>query len=179
MVIPIIIKKAKQQKRLRLENIKDKVSSARYVPNKSPWSLDDPLPCDFAFPCATQNEINGPMAKQLIEKSGCRGFFEGANLPITLDGQDTIRSFPDKVIYIPGKAANAGGVGVSGLEMAQNSQRLQWKRDDVDAKLQDMMNEIYTQMEQNQGDDGSLETGANRAGFIKVANAMRELGHIW
>ncbi len=154
------------------------MSSARYVPNESPWSLDDLPRCDFAFPCATQNEINGPMAKRLIEKSGCKGFFEGANLPITLDGQDTIRSFPEEVIYIPGKAANAGGVGVSGLEMAQNSQRLQWKREDVDSKLQDMMNEIYNQMEQNQG-DGTLETGANRAGFIKVANAMKELGHIW
>jgi len=114
----------------------------------------------------------------LIESSGCRGFFEGANLPITLEGQEVIRSLPNKVLYIPGKAANAGGVGVSGLEMAQNSQRLTWTREEVDTKLQEMMHEIYNQMETNQG-EGSLEEGANRAGFIKVANAMRELGHIW
>eukprot|EP00560_Eucampia_antarctica_P009144 CAMPEP_0197827646 /NCGR_PEP_ID=MMETSP1437-20131217/4383_1 /TAXON_ID=49252 ORGANISM="Eucampia antarctica, Strain CCMP1452" /NCGR_SAMPLE_ID=MMETSP1437 /ASSEMBLY_ACC=CAM_ASM_001096 /LENGTH=400 /DNA_ID=CAMNT_0043428581 /DNA_START=254 /DNA_END=1453 /DNA_ORIENTATION=+ len=167
---------AKQEKRLRLQSIEDKVSSGRYVPNESPWSLDD-IKYDFAFPCATQNEIDGPMVSRLI-KNGCLGFFEGANLPISLEGQQVIRSSPNE-IYIPGKAANAGGVGVSGLEMAQNAQRLQWKREDVDSKLQEMMSSIYDQMEQHQGDNGSLETGANRAGFIKVANAMRELGLIW
>jgi glutamate dehydrogenase (NADP+) len=167
---------AKQEKRLRLQNIEDKVSG-RYVPDESPWSLKG-AQYDFAFPCATQNEMDGEMVTRLIE-GGCLGFFEGANLPIGLEGQQVIRANKSKVIYIPGKAANAGGVGVSGLEMAQNSQRMQWKKEDVDAKLQEMMKDIYNQMEKERGDDGSLETGANRAGFIKVAHAMKELGLIW
>ena len=99
-------------------------------------------------------------------------------MPTNLEGQKVIREHPD-VIYVPGKASNAGGVGVSGLEMSQNAQRLTWTREEVDEKLQAMMADIYTQMEKASGEDGTLEVGANRAGFLKVAEAMKELGWIF
>ena len=99
-------------------------------------------------------------------------------MPTNLDGQKVIREHPD-VIYVPGKASNAGGVGVSGLEMSQNAQRLTWTREEVDEKLQSMMANIYKQMESASGDGGTLEEGANRAGFLKVAEAMKELGWIF
>jgi len=150
--------------------------SGRYVPKESPWTLEG-VRYDFAFPCATQNEIDGDAAKRIIA-NGVRGVFEGANLPTTLEGQDVIRSNSD-VIYIPGKASNAGGVGVSGLEMSQNAQRLQWKPKEVDDKLQEMMADIYDQMMESAGEGGTLEQGANRAGFLKVAQAMKELGSIY
>ena len=103
---------------------------------------------------------------------------QGANLPTTLEGQKIIREHPD-VIYVPGKASNAGGVGVSGFEMSQNAQRLTWSREEVDEKLQAMMSSIYKQMEDASGEGGTLEQGANRAGFLKVADAMKELGWIF
>ena len=102
---------------------------------------------------------------------------QGANLPTNIEAQKVIRDNPD-VIYIPGKASNAGGVGVSGLEMSQNAQRLTWTREEVDNKLQAMMASIYDQMENASGKDGTLEEGANRAGFLKVAEAMNELGWV-
>uniref|UniRef100_A0A7S2AB97 glutamate dehydrogenase (NADP(+)) n=1 Tax=Trieres chinensis TaxID=1514140 RepID=A0A7S2AB97_TRICV len=166
---------AKQVKRARLFSIEDQVTG-RYVPKESPWSLND-VKYDFAFPCATQNEINAESAEHIIQ-NGVQGVFEGANLPTTLDGQDAIRGHPG-VVYIPGKASNAGGVGVSGFEMSQNAQRLQWKPKEVDEKLQGMMANIYDQMEASSGDDGTLEQGANRAGFLKVAQAMKELGWVY
>jgi len=100
---------------------------------------------------------------------------EGANLPTNLEGQEVLRLHPE-VIYIPGKAANAGGVGVSGFEMSQNAQRLTWTSEEVDERLQSMMADIYQQMEDAAGLNGTLEQGANRAGFLKVAQAMKELG---
>ena len=103
---------------------------------------------------------------------------QGANLPTTLEGQQVIRESPG-VIYVPGKASNAGGVGVSGFEMSQNAQRLTWSREEVDQKLQTMMADIYTQMEDASGESGTLEQGANRAGFLKVAEAMKELGWVF
>ena len=105
------------------------------------------------------------------------GLFEGANLPTTLEGQKAFRAHSD-VFYIPGKAANAGGVGVSGFEMSQNAQHLQWKPEEVDAKLQELMQTIYNQMD-SAGKDVTLEQGANRAGFLKVATAMEELGWMY
>jgi len=166
---------AKQVKRARLLSIEEQVTG-HYVPNESPWTIKD-AKYDFAFPCATQNEINGESAKHII-KCGVKGVFEGANLPTSLSGQDAIREYPE-VIYIPGKASNAGGVGVSGYEMSQNAQKLQWKPKEVDDKLQDMMASIYEQMVTSSGDGGTLEEGANRAGFLKVAQAMMELGWVY
>jgi len=130
------------------------------------------LKVDLALPCATQNEINGAAATRLV-KNGCKGVGEGANLPTDMEGQNVFRT--NNVIYIPGKAANAGGVGVSGLEMAQNAQRLTWKPEEVDNRLKDMMAGIYQQMEDH-AMGGTLEQGANIAGFKKVVQGMSELG---
>merc|ERR1711957_323760 len=144
-----------------------------YHAGESPWSLAD-LKVDLALPCATQNEINGDAATRLV-KNGVKAVGEGANLPTNMAGQDVFRS--NNVIYIPGKAANAGGVGVSGLEMAQNAQRLTWKPEEVDTRLKDMMAGIYQQMEDHApADGGTLEQGANIAGFKKVVQGMSELG---
>jgi glutamate dehydrogenase (NADP+) len=164
----------KQVHRGRCSDLQGKVSG-RYIPNETSWTLD--VPYDLALPCATQNEIRKEDAERLI-KNGVLGVLEGANLPTTLEAQDVIRGNPS-VIYVPGKASNAGGVAVSGMEMSQNAQRLTWPREEVDAKLQDTMADIYKQMEDAAGKDGTLELGANRAGFIKVAKAMKELGWIY
>lgn len=166
----------KNVKRGRLSSLVDGAVSGRYIPGESPWSLKD-VKYDLALPCATQNEITGEGAKLLVA-NGVLGVCEGANLPTTLEGQDVIRANPD-IIYLPGKASNAGGVGVSGFEMSQNAQRLTWAPEEVDQRLQDMMASIYSQMEENAGEGGTLEQGANRAGFVKVATAMKELGWIY
>jgi glutamate dehydrogenase (NADP+) len=161
----------KQVKRGRLSSLQEKVSG-RYIPNETPWSLD--VPYDLALPCATQNEIDRDGAERLIN-NGVLGIMEGANLPTNIAAQELIREHPD-VIYIPGKAANAGGVGVSGFEMSQNAQRLTWTEEEVDNRLEELMEKIYNQMSA-EGD--TLEQGANMAGFLKVANAMKELGWIY
>lgn len=170
-----IIMEAKNVQRARLRSIENKVSG-RYVADKSPWNLGD-VKYDFAFPCATQNEIAEEGAKQLLE-NGILGVFEGANLPTTLEAQEVIRS-KKEIIYIPGKASNAGGVGVSGLEMSQNAQRLTWEPEEVDEKLQSMMGNIYKQMTDATSKGATLEEGANRAGFLKVVKAMEELGWVY
>ena len=105
------------------------------------------------------------------------GIFEGANLPVTAEGQYVLRSHPN-VLYIPGKAANAGGVGVSGLEMSQNAARVYWKREKVDRLLKDMMAHIYEKTNEAAGEAGTLEQGCNRAGFLKVAHALQDLGWV-
>ena len=163
---------AKVVKRARLSSLGNLVNG-KYIPNQSPWTLPD-LDVQFAFPCATQNEIDESGAQMLMKK-GAMGVFEGANLPVTTAGQEVIRSNPD-VVYIPGKAANAGGVGVSGLEMSQNSSKTYWKREKVDAMLKEMMVGIYHQMNIP---GCSLEEGCNRAGFLKVAHALKELGWVY
>jgi len=164
---------AKQVKRSRLSTLK---TSGKYIDGASPWTLPD-LQVDFAFPCATQNEIDEKGA-DLLMKKGTMGIFEGANLPVTAEGQGVFRLKPE-VIYIPGKAANAGGVGVSGLEMSQNASRTYWKREKVDIMLKEMMAGIYQQMKEGAGEDGTLEQGCNRAGFLKVAHALKELGWVF
>lgn len=166
---------AKQVKRMRLSALENAVSG-RYIASRSPWALPD-LPVKFAFPCATQNEINQDGASLLMSK-GAMGVFEGANLPVTAEGQEVLRMNP-KVLYIPGKAANAGGVGVSGLEMSQNASRTYWKREKVDIMLKEMMAGVYQQMKGAAGEDGTLEQGCNRAGFLKVAHALKELGWVY
>eukprot|EP00586_Coscinodiscus_wailesii_P016844 CAMPEP_0172505454 /NCGR_PEP_ID=MMETSP1066-20121228/186642_1 /TAXON_ID=671091 /ORGANISM="Coscinodiscus wailesii, Strain CCMP2513" /LENGTH=464 /DNA_ID=CAMNT_0013282061 /DNA_START=400 /DNA_END=1794 /DNA_ORIENTATION=+ len=177
-----VIVKAKNIDRARLRSIESKVTGI-YIANQSPWSLlqnDNPnnVKYDFCFPSATQNEVTGKHIPLLIS-GGMKGLFEGANLPTTLVGQSLLRQHPS-IIYIPAKAANAGGVGVSGLEMCQNAQRLTWTREEVDGKLKDMMGQIYEQISADDGKSGdTLEAGANRVGFVKVAKAMRELGWIY
>ncbi|WP_067727673.1 NADP-specific glutamate dehydrogenase [Oceanobacillus damuensis] len=138
------------------------------------WSV----PCDIALPCATQNELEKEAAELLIF-NGVKAVGEGANMPSTQEAVDT---FLDKdILFAPAKAANAGGVAVSALEMAQNSARLAWTQEEVDNKLQDIMKNIYQQSVENSEKyevPGNLVAGANIAGFIKVADAMIEQGII-
>jgi glutamate dehydrogenase (NADP+) len=163
----------KQVKRGRLSALKS--NGGRYVRAETPWSID--VKYDLALPCATQNEIDEHGAKLLVQ-NGVIAVCEGANLPTSIKGQEVLRGHAD-IIYIPGKASNAGGVGVSGFEMSQNAQRLTWDPAEVDDRLQKMMSDIYDQMESAAGKGGTLEEGANRAGFLKVATAMKELGWIY
>lgn len=166
----------KNKKRGRLSSLEGTVSG-KYTSNESPWSVD--VKYDFALPCATQNEIDKQSAKRLV-KNGVLGVFEGANFPTCHEAQQVFRSATNpNVIYVPGKASNAGGVGVSGLEMAQNAQRLVWKPEEVDGKLRDMMKNIFNKMEDAEREGISLEQAVNRAGFLKVATAMRELGWLY
>jgi glutamate dehydrogenase (NADP+) len=161
-----------------LKNVKrGRLSEAKcgvHVAGKKPHDACDKI--EVAFPSAVQNEINGEEAKILISK-GCKGVFEAANMPSTNEAIEEYKKA--KILYGPGKAANAGGVAVSGLEMSQNSMRLSWTREEVDAKLQDIMKKIYIQckaaaVEYSHPED--LQAGANIAGFLKVADAMLAQG---
>ncbi len=138
-----------------------------------PWNV----PCDLAFPCATQNELEGDDAKALV-KNGCQAVAEGANMPAT---RDAIHRFHEAgVVFAPGKASNAGGVAVSGLEMTQNSIRMAWSHSELDERLQSIMARIHEQCVEY-GDNGSgldYVRGANVAGFVKVADAMLAYGVI-
>ncbi|MCH5247134.1 MAG: NADP-specific glutamate dehydrogenase [Muribaculaceae bacterium] len=144
-----------------------------YFPGQRPWRL---FKCDIAMPSATQNEIDGEDARALIE-GGCFAVSEGANMPST---PEAIKEFLNaRILYAPGKAANAGGVSVSGLEMAQNSQMLSWSREEVDMKLRDIMKDIHSQcVKYGKSADGYINyvKGANIAGFMKVARAMMAQG---
>jgi glutamate dehydrogenase (NADP+) len=145
----------------------------KYVAGERPWGI----PAEIALPCATQNEINGEEAKTLV-KNGCICVSEGANMPTTPEGVEVF--LENHILYGPGKAANAGGVATSGLEMTQNSMRINWSREEVDAKLHGIMKAIHEQCV-NYGTSGqyiNYVKGANTAGFIKVANAMMDLGLI-
>ena len=145
----------------------------KYYPGARPWGI----PCDIALPCATQNEINGEEARTLV-KNGCICVSEGANMPTTPEGVEVV--LEAKILYGPGKAANAGGVSTSGLEMTQNSMRISWSREEVDDKLHGIMKDIHSQCVLH-GKDGNFVNyvkGANVAGFIKVANAMMDQGLI-
>ncbi|MDE6802197.1 MAG: NADP-specific glutamate dehydrogenase [Muribaculaceae bacterium] len=145
----------------------------KYYPGERPWHH---VKCDIAMPSATQNEIDGEDARALLA-AGCMAVSEGANMPST---PDAIREFLNaKILYAPGKAANAGGVAVSGLEMAQNSQKLSWTAEEVDAKLKHIMADIHAQcVEHGTEADGYINyvKGANVAGFMKVARAMMAQG---
>ena len=139
-----------------------------YYENERPWGIK----CDVALPCATQNELNGSHAETLLN-NGCFVVAEGANMPSTYEA---VHKFLDaRILYAPGKAANAGGVAVSGLEMTQNSMRLSWTREEVDEKLKSIMRNIHAMcVKHGQEKDGYVQyvKGANVAGFVKVANAM-------
>ena len=142
-----------------------------YHEGQRPWGV----PCDLALPCATQNELDGDDAKKLVA-NGCRAVGEGANMPTTPEGIEALQH--GGVTYVPGKAANAGGVACSGLEMSQNSLRLAWSREEVDQKLQGIMSNIHGQCVAHgtEGDRVNYVKGANVAGFIKVADAMLAYG---
>ena len=162
----------KNEKRGRISEYVDKYTNAKYFKGERPWSV----PCDIALPCATQNELNGEEAKQLID-NGCICVSEGANMPST---PEAIHEFQKgKILFAPGKASNAGGVATSGLEMSQNSLRISWTREEVDSKLKDIMEDIHDScLEYGKNDDGSIDyiKGANIAGFVKVADAMLAQG---
>jgi glutamate dehydrogenase (NADP+) len=157
----------------RIKEYADKYG-VKYVPNARPWGEK----CDIALPCATQNEINGEDAAKLLA-NGCIAVSEGANMP---SNPEAIHAFQKaKILYAPGKASNAGGVSVSGLEMTQNSIRLSWSREEVDAKLHDIMRAIHAScVKYGTQPDGYINyvKGANVAGFMKVAEAMMEQGVI-
>jgi glutamate dehydrogenase (NADP+) len=143
-----------------------------YCEDQRPWGVK----CDIALPCATQNEINEQEAKMLVS-NGCICVAEGANMPSTPEAIEVF--LQNRILYGPGKAANAGGVATSGLEMSQNSMRIKWTPDEVDSKLHSIMKNIHTAcVEYGTQPDGYVNymMGANIAGFIKVANAMRDQG---
>ncbi len=168
-----VIQVIKEQKRDRIKTYLNYVPTAKYVEGcKGIWTV----PCDIALPCATQNEIDGESAKALIA-NGVIGVFEGANMPST---PEAISAYLEAgIMYGPAKAANAGGVATSGLEMSQNSERLSWTFDEVDAKLKGIMEGIYAacaSAAEKYGMKGNIMAGANIAGFLKVAEAMLAQG---
>jgi glutamate dehydrogenase (NADP+) len=164
------IMELKNVKRGRIKAYADKFGAA-YLEGKRPWSV----PCDVALPCATQNEISEAEAKTLV-KNGCTAVAEGANMPSEPDAIEVFLG--NKILFGPGKAANAGGVAVSGLEMSQNSMRIVWSREEVDQKLHSIMQNIHSVCVSrgNEGDFTNYVNGANIAGFIKVADAMIDQG---
>ncbi|MCL2000367.1 MAG: NADP-specific glutamate dehydrogenase [Planctomycetes bacterium] len=168
------VKNLKTVKRGRIREYADKFKSAKYFPGKRPWDIE----CDCAFPSATQNEISADDAKTLI-KNGCGLVSEGANMPTVPEGVNLF--IKEKILYGPGKAANAGGVATSGLEMCQNSARLSWTREEVNAKLHGIMKAIHKNCRDTAerfGQPGNYVMGANIAGFVKIANAMLAQGII-
>ncbi|WP_438266394.1 NADP-specific glutamate dehydrogenase [Desulfobotulus pelophilus] len=158
----------KNVKRGRIREYVEKFPKATFTEGKRPWGVK----ADCAFPCATQNEISGEEAAELV-KNGCRLVAEGANMPSTPEAIDIFMK--NGVLFAPGKAANAGGVATSGLEMTQNSIRLSWSREEVDEKLKGIMKSIHDNAwdaAKEFGREGNYIAGANIAGFLKVARAM-------
>ncbi|NLE06633.1 MAG: glutamate dehydrogenase, partial [Crenarchaeota archaeon] len=163
----------KNNKRGRISEYSKKYKTSEYCPGKRPWSIK----CDVALPCATQNEISYEEAKTLV-KNGCICVAEGANMPTEPEG---VKVFIDnQILYGPGKAANAGGVATSGLEMSQNSLRLCWTREEVDERLHCIMKAIHATCVKygKEGNCVNYVKGANIGGFIKVADAMVDQGVI-
>ena len=166
------MKEIKEVKRGRCYDYLNYVPSAKYTEGKGIWSVK----CDIAFPCATQNELNLEDAKTLVA-SGCKVVAEGANMPTTLEATNYL--IEQGIFFCPGKAANAGGVATSALEMSQNSMRLSWTFEEVDAKLHDIMVNIYKNVSSAAAQYGFKDNfviGANIAGFVKVADAMLAQG---
>ena len=164
------VKDLKNNKRGRISEYADKYK-ADYIEGERPWNKV----CDVALPCATQNEINLNDAKNLI-KNGCLCVAEGANMPTETDAVHEFIN--NKILFGPGKAANAGGVAVSGLEMSQNSMRISWTKEEVDKRLNQIMKDIHSQCTEH-GTEGNFINyvkGANIAGFIKVADSMIDQG---
>jgi glutamate dehydrogenase (NADP+) len=152
----------------------DEFPGAKFVEGKHPWEVK----CDIALPCATQNELNKEDAENLV-RNGCMCVCEGANMPSTPEAIEIIQK--NKILFSPGKASNAGGVATSGLEMTQNSMKLNWPREEVDTRLHQIMSNIHSScLKYGKRPDGYVDyvKGANVAGFLKVANAMLDQGVI-
>ncbi len=166
------LKDLKEVRHGRIREYAERFDGAKFYPNERPWHV----PCDVAFPCATQNELDGDDARALIA-NGVTAVAEGANMPSTLDA---VHLFQDaRIPFAPGKAANAGGVAVSGLEQSQNALRISWSREEVDGHLRTIMKRIHEQcVERGTERDGHVNyvKGANIAGFLKVADAMLAYG---
>ena len=164
-----VVKQIKEVERARISEYAKRVEGATYTEGcKGIWTIK----CDIALPCATQNEINGESAEILV-KNGCWCVSEGANMPSTPEAINTYLA--NGILYGPAKAANAGGVATSGLEMTQNSERLPWTFEEVDAKLHNIMISIFKACDsaaKEYGMEGNYMAGANIAGFLKVADAM-------
>ncbi|MBE5745378.1 MAG: NADP-specific glutamate dehydrogenase [Clostridiales bacterium] len=169
-----VVKQIKEVERARIKEYAARVPGSKYVEGcKGIWTI----PCDVALPCATQNEIDGESAKALVA-NGVKYVAEGANMPSTLEAIEVFQNAKN-VVYLPAKAANAGGVATSALEMAQSSGRLYWSAEEVDAKLKTIMINIYHNIEnaaKRYGYEGNYVMGANIAGFEKVAEAMMAHG---
>lgn len=167
-----IVKEIKEKKRGRIKDYLKYNKNAEYFEKGLVWSV----PCDIALPCATENELGEDGAKLLV-KNGCMAVAEGANMPTTLKAVDILQK--GNVLFVQGKASNAGGVAVSALEMAQNSARISWSFEEVDKRLKDIMHGIYRNISEAAeiyGVKGNLVAGANIAGFKKVADAMLRQG---
>jgi glutamate dehydrogenase (NADP+) len=164
------VKDLKTNRRGSIQEYADKFGAEFYA-GKRPWSV----PGDLALPCATQNELDEDDAKTLI-KNGCIAVAEGANMPTNKGGIDAFQEA--STLYAPGKAANAGGVATSGLEMTQNSMRISWSREELDARLREIMSNIHEQCVEYGNHNGQVDyvKGANIAGFVKVADAMLAYG---
>ncbi len=163
-----LVKEIKEVRRGRISEYKDAKASAEYHEGKGVWSVK----CDIALPCATQNELLIDDAKELV-KNGVKCVCEGANMPTSIEATKYLQE--NGVLFVCGKASNAGGVATSGLEMSQNSERLSWTFDEVDAKLKGIMTGIYHNIDEaarEYGMEGNYVAGANIAGFSKVVNAM-------
>lgn len=166
------IMELKNVKRGRIHEYTEKYPSATFHEGERPWSVN----CDVAMPCATQNELNKEEAEALVNNKVI-AVAEGANMPTTPEAIEVLQKA--KVLFSPGKASNAGGVATSGLEMSQNSLRYNWTREEVDAKLNQIMDDIHAScVEYGKNEDGSIDyvKGANVAGFVKVADAMLAQG---
>ncbi|MEG1317190.1 MAG: NADP-specific glutamate dehydrogenase, partial [Oscillospiraceae bacterium] len=167
------IRELKEKKRGRIKEYAELVKTAKFVPGCSGiWSVK----CDIALPCATQNELDASAAKLLVE-NGVKLVAEGANMPCTADAVHLLQK--SGVAFGPAKAANAGGVATSGLEMSQNSMRVNWSFEEVDSKLQEIMKGIYksaSEAAEQFGHKGDLVRGSNIAGFLKVAECMLAYG---
>ena len=166
------IKDLKGVRRGRIKEYADVHDGVTFREGQDPWDL----PCDLAFPCATQNELDGDEAAALVA-NGCKAVAEGANMPCTPEAVELFHNHG--VMFSPGKASNAGGVATSGLEMSQNSLRMNWTREEVDGHLHRIMTDIHTScVKYGTKKDGSVDyvLGANIAGFVKVADAMLDQG---
>jgi len=163
----------KEVRRGRIHEYVDKFPSATFHSDGSVWDV----PTEVALPCATQNELDQADAETLV-KNGVIAVVEGANMPTTPAAYEVLHA--NKVLFGPAKAANAGGVAVSGLEQSQNSLRISWTRGEVDAKLQNIMHDIHCQCVQygTEGDIVNYSKGANIGGFVKVADAMLAYGAV-
>ncbi|MBQ5414388.1 MAG: NADP-specific glutamate dehydrogenase, partial [Schwartzia sp.] len=170
-----LVKDIKEVRRGRIKEYVEKHPKAEYHEGcKGVWTVK----CDIALPCATQNELDLESAKTLVA-NGVKAVGEGANMPSTLDAIEYLQS--NGVLFAPAKAANAGGVSVSALEMSQNSERLSWTFEEVDHRLKGIMDNIYAQAKgcaEKYGCKGNLLAGANMAGFAKIAEAMHAQGWV-